>query len=289
MLSICVPTYNRAKELKKLFESIDKHRSDIQIVLCDDGSTDCTKKVVEEYREYLTIKYVYQENSGRSVALLNAIEKADEKYTMLMDSDDYFLPGAFTEIFKVIDELESLGSSSNVQSAVFGVELIKGESKTYNLPPSCISNFIAIQADYGNKFDLKELVKTDVIKSCLYDVPNGCRRVPTYLLWAKVASRTQCLSVSKAVAAKEYLPGGMTDRILYLKTTYSAPMVTLYDLVSESRQYKSSLYRWKCRILWARYSLHNKNFSINKYWHILIFPLAWLIYRNDLRNLKVIK
>ena len=48
LLSICIPTFNRAKNLKAMLDSIKPH-SNIEIVICDDGSTDKTREVVMSF------------------------------------------------------------------------------------------------------------------------------------------------------------------------------------------------------------------------------------------------
>lgn len=287
MLSICIPTYNRSLELSSLFSSLIAIKSlKIQLIVVDDGSNDDTFLCVEKFIEKLNIKYIFQENMGRSVALKNAILNADGKYCILMDSDDYFVEGGLDEIFNGIKRLESGELPDDVMSLLFGVELVKGQDRHINLPPNAITNFVSVRADLKVKKDLKEVVRTDILKLCLYDVPEGCRRVPTSLLWARVSEKNRCLSISKAVAVKEYLPGGMTDRILTLKTKYSKPMVELYSLLSESKQYDSLFYRMRCRILWARHSWHEGSIKPKKIWQLLVWPVGWMIFLLDKRKLR---
>ena len=287
ILSICIPTYNRSFELFSLLSRLaNEKKADIQLVIVDDGSDDDTLNCIDKFTEKLSIKYLFQENKGRSVALRNAILNADGKYCILMDSDDYFVEGGLDEIFNGIERLESGELPDDVKSLLFGVELVKGQDRNINLPPNTITNFVSVRADLKVKKDLKEVVRTDILKSCLYDVPEGCRRVPTSLLWARVSEKTRCLSISKAVAVKEYLPGGMTDRILTLKTKYSKPMVELYSLLSESKQYNSFFYRMRCRILWARHSWHEGSIKPKKIWQLLVWPFGWMIFLLDKKKLR---
>lgn len=282
VLSICVPTYNRSNELKKFFSSITLEYSDlIEVVICDDGSTDDTKELVEGFADSFKIKYIYQENQGRSTALKNSILNSSGRYCILMDSDDYFTCDGIKKILNGISEIEPGGNNEELKSLLFGVVLINKNTKVKNLPPDGVSNFLAVRADLKIKKDLKEVVCASLLKDCIYEVPEGCRRVPTSLLWAKVAEKTNCLCISEAVATKEYLPGGMTDRILYLKTKYTGPMVELYSLLSESKQYKSKLFRFRSRVLWARHAIHQGAISPNKFWQFLVLPLGFGIYLSD--------
>ncbi len=274
LLSICIPTYNRLEELKKLFESIPDNE-ELEIIICDDGSTDATKLLIEQNQKFKKIIYEFQPNSGRALALNKALKLATGEYTIIMDSDDYFTKNGIEEI------LSTLKNNLNFNAFVFGTILKKGNEEIFNIPPKTTTNFIKIRADLGVKGDLKEVVKSTILRDCLPDVLPGCRRIPTYLIWSAVAEKCDCLSIPTSVAVKEYLPGGMTDKILYLKTLYSHPMSELYIRLSESKYYDSKKYRWRSRLLWARYSLHANNYNFNMWWKTFIYPAGLTLFLID--------
>lgn len=69
-LSIITATYNRAKYLIKLYESIKnnlKYNLNCEWIIIDDGSNDDTKKQVEKFiaENKVVIKYCYQKNTGK--------------------------------------------------------------------------------------------------------------------------------------------------------------------------------------------------------------------------------
>ena len=101
LLSICIPTFNRAKNLKEMLDSI-KSNSNIEIVVCDDGSNDETKEVVNLYLKKHNIKYIYQKNSGVSAAISKAYNHASGKYLIKMDSDDLFMDNGLDFILETI-------------------------------------------------------------------------------------------------------------------------------------------------------------------------------------------
>lgn len=288
LLSICMPTYNRHAELSRFFDSLDQKYSDIfEVVICDDGSTDASKDLILQLSKIYNIKYIFQENSGRSIALRNSIINASGKYCILMDSDDYFLPNAFIDILKGIDIIESDDLYGDVNSLLFGVKIIKGKDIQLNVPSGGVSNFIKVKADEKIIGDLKQLVRTDDIKSVMYNFPSSCRRVPTSLLWSKLSNQTNCYKISTPIAVKEYLPGGMTDKILVLKTKYSEPMLELYELLANSDLYNSRLYRYKCMLLWGRHAFHNGFINPKYYWQYLAMIPGFFIYLFDKLRLKL--
>ncbi len=90
LISVMMPTYNNAKYIKQALESIyAQNYSNIEIIVVDDGSTDNTKEILQQYKD---IKYFYIEHKGISVARNTALENAKGEYIAFLDSDDYWLP-----------------------------------------------------------------------------------------------------------------------------------------------------------------------------------------------------
>ena len=98
LISICVPVYNRKNKLIKLLKSIDLFE-DIEVIIVDDGSTDGIKNLLKEYIFDFKIKlYLNNKNLGRSPSLADSIKYSSGRYIIIMDSDDYFLPGAIRKV-----------------------------------------------------------------------------------------------------------------------------------------------------------------------------------------------
>ena len=282
LLSICVPTYNRSNELERLLITIPINNN-IEVVICDDGSTDNTKEIIDKYQKQHSIKYIYQVNSGRATALRVAIEHASAKYAILMDSDDYFVDGWYQIVLDGINALDQYNIDDNVRSLVFGVIITRAGKNSANLPSNGLSNLIKFRVESSNYKDYKELVDTSVLKESLYQVAPSIRRVPTGLLWLRVAERTKCLCVERPIAFKEYLQGGMSDSILALKTQNALPMVELNELLVKSDSYQSFAYRIRSVLLWGRYYHHiiiNKP-TIRHVWQYISLILSYPIYMVD--------
>lgn len=95
-VSIIVPIFNTEKYLRGCIDSLLTQTMDlkfIEILLIDDGSTDKSLEICEEYSKYFeSIKVYTQENSGCSAARNLGIKKAKGKYIMYLDSDDSLAP-----------------------------------------------------------------------------------------------------------------------------------------------------------------------------------------------------
>ncbi|TDL31815.1 glycosyltransferase family 2 protein [Jeotgalibacillus sp. S-D1] len=89
-VSIIVPVYNCELYITNCMESILKQTySNIEIIIINDGSTDNTEKVIKDYLLMdERVKYLYQKNSGPSMARNLGIEAASGKYLVFVDADD---------------------------------------------------------------------------------------------------------------------------------------------------------------------------------------------------------
>ncbi len=88
MVSVIIPTYNRAKTLSRaILSAIHQTYRDIEIIVVDDGSTDNTKEIVNQYDDP-RIKYIYQEHANGNVARNRGILASNGEYLAFLDSDD---------------------------------------------------------------------------------------------------------------------------------------------------------------------------------------------------------
>ena len=90
-ISVVVPIYNVAPFLRECVDSIlNQEYENIEIILVDDGSTDESPIICDEYANMdKRIKVFHKENGGLSDARNFGIKKASGKYIAFIDSDDY--------------------------------------------------------------------------------------------------------------------------------------------------------------------------------------------------------
>ena len=91
MLSVIVPVYNVEKYLERCVESIlAQTERDLEIILVDDGSTDASGKICDEYaRNYGRVKVVHKENGGLTSAWIAGVKASSGDYLGFVDSDDW--------------------------------------------------------------------------------------------------------------------------------------------------------------------------------------------------------
>lgn len=91
LISIIVPVYNVEKYINRCIETIIKQDyKNIEILLIDDGSTDESGNICDEFeKKYSNIKVIHQKNQGLSKARNVGIKMSSGKYIGFVDSDDY--------------------------------------------------------------------------------------------------------------------------------------------------------------------------------------------------------
>lgn len=115
-MSVIVPTYNRAHFLERTIESIFAQSVAVdEVLLVDDGSTDDTQRVVERLRAAHIewegrLRYLRQEQQGKSVALNTGLQAATGDWIAFNDSDDRWRPEKLDLQFSALGEFESAGA-----------------------------------------------------------------------------------------------------------------------------------------------------------------------------------
>ena len=113
LISIIIPVYNVEKYLKECLESvINQTYTNLEIILVDDGSTDGSGNICDEYKKRDTrIKVIHKENGGVSIARNLGLNYVNGQYIGFIDSDDYVEPEYCEKLLKSIKE-------NNVQCAL---------------------------------------------------------------------------------------------------------------------------------------------------------------------------
>lgn len=114
-VSIIVPAYNVEKYIVNFLESVlSQTYSNIELIIVDDGSTDDTETVVDDYRikfaeKKYELKYIRQsENKGQAAAINVGLQLFHGIYVRWMDSDDILYPSAIQEKVDFLRENKEL-------------------------------------------------------------------------------------------------------------------------------------------------------------------------------------
>lgn len=119
-VSVIIPVFNVETFLSQTIRSVlEQTLEDVEIILVDDGSTDCSQSIIQAFmKEYEHITFIQQDNQGPGQARNIGIEKAKGAYLFFLDSDD-MLPKQALEILFQAAKREA-------------VELVTGASICFN-------------------------------------------------------------------------------------------------------------------------------------------------------------
>lgn len=117
MVSVVIPTYNRAEVVRASIESVLRQSwTNVEVVVVDDGSKDHTREVVEGYGA--PVRYLHQANAGVSAARNTGLRAARGEFIALLDSDDQFLPWKLEAQVRVLQAHPDVGMVWSDMSAV---------------------------------------------------------------------------------------------------------------------------------------------------------------------------
>ena len=148
LISIIVPIFNVEKYVPECVESIrQQDYKYIQIILVDDGSTDKSGELCDQFALRDTrIEVIHQENKGLVLARKNGLKKAKGDYIGFVDGDDYIAPDMYRALLKEIVECDA----DFVHSG-----FVQNGKKVLNFKPGVIA--------FSSRKDREEFIKRELI------------------------------------------------------------------------------------------------------------------------------
>lgn len=137
-VSIIIPTYNYSYFIAKAIDSVlaqDYLQSLIQIIVVDDGSTDNTREVLNDYIISNKIEYYFQDNKGKASATVLGILKARGDIIFNLDADDEFNPKKVSTTVSVFEKFPDVVLVSSPAKIIF-----KGNSSIEPIPKFLIGS-----------------------------------------------------------------------------------------------------------------------------------------------------
>mgnify|MGYP004528342755 FL=1 len=108
-ISVILPVYNVEKYLRQCLDTIiGQTLREIEVLCVDDGSTDNSARILEEYAQKdQRVKIYTQKNAGAGAARNLGLRQASGKYLSFLDSDDFFEPDMLEEAYKQAERYEA--------------------------------------------------------------------------------------------------------------------------------------------------------------------------------------
>ena len=204
-VTVFTPTYNRAKTLHRVYESLEKQTyRDFQWIIIDDGSTDMTNEVVENFSKKATfpVIYQYQVNSGKHVAVNRAVRMCNTDFFIIADSDDSFKPESL-EVF--VNEWENI--PENLKDKFKGIICKCYDAETGkdigDFPERCIDTD-ELTAGFILKFRFEKwsFFRTEVLREFPFPEPQGkLKFFPETVVWQEMSRKYKTRYINVALRA----------------------------------------------------------------------------------------
>lgn len=229
LLSICVPSYNRRELIYSFARDVLTTPGDFEIIVHLDGDVDGSADALSSITDP-RLKVSSSSNAGRAHAIAHTLNQARGKFVMIYDDDDTLTQAGLATILA--------DCAAPLPKSVCGYiyHMSSADGKRLGTPFGVArSNFVKLRADENVKADKKEVVLREIVNRCnTFDI-TAHRRVPTSLLWAKIALKYDVLCREVVVGQKSYDPDGMTARLDQLKRRDPLPMFETHRLRLEAR------------------------------------------------------
>ena len=254
-LSILTATYNRAKYLPKLYESIKsnlKYNITPEWIIIDDGSTDDTKNVVQSFiaENKFQIIYSYQENGGKMKAINEAVKLATGEIIVDCDSDDCFIEDSF----KYIDEnVNLLFENENLYGLVFLQKDGSGKISGKEFQNQKITTMFDLYFKDDIQGEKIIVYNSKIRKMFFHELENNEKFITEARMYHKIDEKYKLLTINLPLEQGEYLEDGYSKNIndTFKKYPYGYYMYFKEILQKDMRgvKFKKRLYALKHFIL----------------------------------------
>lgn len=232
--TVFTPTYNRKSLLPRLFNYlVGENYSDLEWVIIDDGSNDGTAEYISSIQaeSSFSIKYYYQNNSGKYIAFNKAIQLADGEYFVCIDSDDIYIEGAFKKLESYMSK-----TSDEIAGLCYLAGQLNNNTLLIGTPfPSEIEecNLIDIYGKYGVKGDKGILHRTKILKQyCFPSIP-GEKFVTESVLYAQISLKYKYKLINEIIELVEYQKDGLSNTYKMLLINNPAGSLVNYSLIDK--------------------------------------------------------
>lgn len=258
-VSVIIPTYNRADDLDRCLKSLQEQTyKNFEVLVCDDGSTDNTKEVVEKYNSILVIQYIKDENFGGPARPRNSgIKNAKGNAIAFLDSDDWWYPNKLEVVLPYLQDfdivyhkLDVFKNLKKTNSTVKGRVLVDDIFKDLIINGNGIANSSV-------------LIKKNIIDRVgLITEDKNLIAVEDYDYWIRVAMVTKKFKyIDESLGA--YWVGENISYSLKQSDRYKSILNKYFKYLSEEEKKKALfIYNYMSARLYHAHSLFNKAKSL---------------------------
>lgn len=191
-ISVIVPVYNVENYISKCLDSIlAQTHSDLEIICVNDGSTDGSGRVLDEYALCDSrVKVYHKENGGVSSARNLALLNATGEYIGFVDSDDYISSDMYSSLLSAIEEKNADIAECSIAYVSEEGDVKNGVTRSYSFDN---------QRDLLKAFFLKDIGIINCTKLFRADICTDLKFDETYAIGEDSLFLYQCLKNAKKI------------------------------------------------------------------------------------------
>jgi glycosyltransferase involved in cell wall biosynthesis len=244
----------------------------------DDGSSDDTKELVEQWRTQnkVIIHYIYQENGGKHRAHNTGVKACDTELIMICDSDDYLVDDAIEKVFHTWNIVSN-------RTDIGGIVAYRGQfvddklqtSKGLFFPKDVEYTTMTELFEKSPIFETTQIYRTEVLKEYLFPEIDGEKFFPEMYCWRGIDEKYKVFVMREILEIYKYLEDGYTmshkENVRTCPVAWS--MLFWQNFKQQSFFSKKIVEYGKIRGLWMIHKdKRMPHLSIG--WDIISFPIA---------------
>lgn len=192
VFTVFTATYNRAHTLHRVYESLKAQTYlDFEWLIVDDGSTDDTRQLVEQWQQEaeFPIRYIYQENSGKHIAFNRGVREANGELFLNFDSDDSCVNEAL-ERFKYHWDKIQIDQKGNFSAVTCLCKYENGKIVGDRFPSNYTdSDPLEMSYRFKIKGEKWGFHRTNVLRQFPFPKISDQRVVPENVVWYQIARK----------------------------------------------------------------------------------------------------
>ena len=257
-ISILTATYNRAADIERLYTSLvvnSNSNIDFEWLIMDDGSTDKTRLIVENFikQNIIDMSYYYQKNQGKMAAINNLMKYVTGDIVFTCDSDDYLVTGALDIIEKYSNRLlddETIYALAFLKKDKDG--RISGNKFEEKVHRSDMFSLYFREKITGEKI---LVFKTEIRRKFKHELEADEKFVTESRMYHKMDLDYDLLGINEAIEIGDYKDDGYTKNII--ETFKESPLgyymyfKEILDMDLKGESFSKRLYVYKHYILFA--------------------------------------
>ena len=262
--SVIIPLYNKESYVKRALESVmSQTYKDFELIIVDDGSTDNSAAICEEFFNSFTPSFVHsfirQTNSGVAAARNNGVKASKGEYIAFLDADDWWEPTFLEEMDNLIAKYPDAGLY-----ATNYIYYKPGKTRVaLNLPRGYMN--------YPEAYLLSDMMPVTSITTCMprqvFDEMGGfsvgIKLGEDFLLWAKTAIHYKVAYCEKALA---YYNNDVPASLRATRNLHAPEHHMLFNLQPIEAEIECKVESVKCKEEWRTLLDRLRVNGLLKYW-----------------------